>query len=79
MRAMLNLQPFKFTPKPNPITGAGSAMVALRCDHCRKPLAGRTHRYWRMCFCSQACVAGYQKRLGADTRTKIHCLEMAAH
>jgi hypothetical protein len=51
--------------------------MTLKCDHCRGNLGPRIHRYWQMRFCSQACVAAYQHRLGEDTRMKIKRLDFA--
>lgn len=45
--------------------------MTLRCDHCRRPLGLMVHRYWRMRFCSTACIAAYQRRLHDDTKQKI--------
>ena len=30
------------------------------------------HRYWRMRFCSAACMNAYQQRLSPDTQQKIY-------
>ena len=45
--------------------------MTLRCDHCRRPLGIMVQRYWRMRFCSAACVQAYQHRLNDDTKQKI--------
>lgn len=45
--------------------------MTLRCDHCRRTLGLMVHRYWRMRFCSTACIAAYQRRLHDDTKQKI--------
>jgi hypothetical protein len=50
----------------------------LRCDHCRREIRVRVHRYWRMCFCSSACMKGYQRRLTEETKVKIHRLYVDA-
>jgi hypothetical protein len=52
-----------------------TSSARLHCDHCRRELGARVHRYWRMRFCSPACVAAYQERLGDDTKAKIRRLE----
>jgi hypothetical protein len=44
---------------------------AARCDHCRAELGPGAQRYWRMQFCSPACVTAYQDRLGPETKLKI--------
>jgi hypothetical protein len=48
----------------------GQSPIA-RCDHCRADLGPSSHRYWRMQFCSPACIAAYQDRLGVETKLKI--------
>ncbi len=48
----------------------------LRCDHCRKELGHYVHRYWRMRFCSSACMTAYQQRLAETTKTKIRRLDL---
>ena len=48
----------------------GQSPIA-RCDHCRAEVGPGAHRYWRMQFCSAACMTAYQDRLGAETRLKI--------
>ena len=45
--------------------------MTSRCDHCRRPLGLMVHRYWRMRFCSAACLSAYQHRLHDATRQKI--------
>ena len=52
------------------VNGASSSSVC--CDHCRGKLRFRVHRYWRMRFCSAACLNAYQKRLSPDTQQKIY-------
>ena len=49
-----------------------------RCDHCRRILGGRIHRYWQMRFCSLACIDAYRSRLSDETRVKIRVLDHAA-
>ena len=48
----------------------------LRCDHCREEPGLGVHRYWHMRFCSAACMAAYQRRLGPETKAKISHLEV---
>jgi hypothetical protein len=48
----------------------------LRCDHCRGRLGFDTQLYWRMRFCSSACVADYQRRLAEETKEKIRRLDV---
>ena len=55
----------------------GPQISTLRCDHCRNKLGQFAHRYWRMRFCSAACVAAYQHRLGEETKVKIQRLRFA--
>jgi hypothetical protein len=45
--------------------------MTVRCDHCRRPLGLMVHRYWRMRFCSAACMQAYERRLHHDTKQKI--------
>ena len=47
---------------------------SLCCDHCRGKLRSCVHRYWRMRFCSAACVNDYRKRLATHTQQKIYKL-----
>ncbi len=47
----------------------------LRCDHCREELGLSVRRYWRMHFCSSACMTEYQRRLRPETKVKISQLE----
>jgi hypothetical protein len=54
------------------------SLPALRCDHCRNELGLDVHRYWRMRFCSLACMTAYQRRLAEITRTKIRNLDSSA-
>ena len=49
----------------------------LRCDHCRGRLGFDTQLYWRMRFCSSACMADYQLRLAEETKEKIRRLDVA--
>jgi hypothetical protein len=46
--------------------------TSLCCDNCRAKLKFCTHHYWRMRFCSTACMTAYQQRLSAQTRQKIY-------
>lgn len=50
----------------------------IRCDHCRRILGARIHRYWQMRFCSLACIDAYRRRLSNETRVKIRLLDHAA-
>ena len=43
----------------------------LRCDHCRGQLGIIVQPYWRMRFCSTACMSEYQQRLSNETQLKI--------
>ena len=43
----------------------------FRCDHCRRSLGLIVHRYWRMRFCSAACVERYKQRLQTETKANI--------
>jgi hypothetical protein len=45
---------------------------SLCCDHCRGKLRYSSHRYWRMRFCSAACVSAYQQRLSMQAQQKIY-------
>jgi hypothetical protein len=45
---------------------------SLGCDHCRGRLKSSVHRYWRMRFCSAACMNAYQQRLSTHTQQKIY-------
>ena len=45
--------------------------IMFRCDHCRRSLGLIVHRYWRMRFCSAACVERYKQRLQTETKAKI--------
>jgi hypothetical protein len=51
--------------------------MSLRCDHCRRPLGVVVRRYWRMRFCSAACVQAYQRRLQDQTKQKIATIRHA--
>ena len=46
-----------------------------QCDYCRTELGSFPHLYWRMQFCSLACMSAYQRRLSPHTREKIVVLE----
>ena len=52
------------------------SVSTLRCDHCRREIRVRVHRYWRMCFCSSACMTAYQQRLADETTMKIRRLDV---
>src|SRR5438067_1694748 len=43
----------------------------LPCDHCRGQVGVIVQRYWRMRFCSTACMNEYQQRLSTETQLKI--------
>jgi hypothetical protein len=49
-----------------------SSSTSLYCDHCRERLSFCVHRYWRMRFCSAACMNAYQQRLSTHTQKKIY-------
>jgi hypothetical protein len=49
----------------------------MRCDHCRRELGRHIHRYWRMRFCSSACVDDYRHQLDHETILKIRELDFA--
>jgi hypothetical protein len=49
----------------------------IRCDHCRRGLGSKIHRYWQMRFCSMACADAYSRRLSEETRAKIQQLDLA--
>jgi hypothetical protein len=53
----------------------GGSSSSLCCDHCRGELRSCEHRYWRMRFCSAACVNAYRKRLATHTQQKIYKLD----
>jgi hypothetical protein len=48
-----------------------SSSTSLYCDHCRGKVSFCVHRYWRMRFCSAACMNAYQQRLSTQTQQKI--------
>jgi hypothetical protein len=50
----------------------GDSSNSLCCDHCRGKLRFCVHRYWRMRFCSAACMNAYQQRLSPRTQQKIY-------
>ncbi len=52
------------------VTGGSSSL--LGCDHCRGQLKSYVHHYWRMRFCSAACMNAYQQRLSTQTQRKIY-------
>ena len=45
--------------------------ASSQCDYCRNELGRHPHLYWRMRFCSLACMSAYQQRLSPQTRQKI--------
>jgi hypothetical protein len=49
---------------------SGDASSSLCCDHCSGKLRFPAYRYWRMRFCSVACMNTYQQRLSPDTQQK---------
>jgi hypothetical protein len=49
----------------------GDSSSSLYCDHCRGKVRFPVHRYWRMRFCSAACINAYRRRLSPDTQRKI--------
>jgi hypothetical protein len=51
------------------------APSSLCCDYCRGKLSFNLHRYWRMRFCSAACMNAYRQRLYPHTRQKIYELD----
>jgi hypothetical protein len=55
-----------------------ASVSTLHCDHCRWEIRVRVHRYWRMCFCSAACMTAYQQRLAEETKMKIRRLDAEA-
>jgi len=64
--------PLKLHAQSNSL-GPGSS---LRCDHCRTQLGLSVRYYCHMQFCSQACMAAYKGRLGAETKVKISRLDV---
>jgi len=56
---------------PGPSRHRLGLALTLRCDHCRGELGLGVHRYWRMQFCSAACMTAYQQRLAPETKVKI--------
>ncbi len=50
----------------------GGSSRLLSCDHCRGKLKSSVHHYWRMRFCSAACMSAYQQRLSTQTQRKIY-------
>lgn len=50
----------------------GGSLGSLCCDHYRGKLRFSVHRYWRMRFCSAACMNAYQQRLSTQTLQKIY-------
>ncbi len=49
--------------------------MILGCDHCRGELGRNAECYWRMRFCSTACMSEYQHRLSTETQLKILTLD----
>jgi hypothetical protein len=68
---MMGAQAFNFRSK---ILGRAAR---LSCDHCRGQLGITVQRYWRMRFCSPACMSEYQQRLSTETQLKILILVTA--
>ena len=50
-------------------------LAPSQCDYCRNERGPSPHLYWRMRFCSLACMSAYQQRLFPQTREKILMLE----
>src|SRR5437764_6945598 len=50
-------------------------VTLAQCDYYRNELGSFPHLYWRMRFCSLACMSAYQQRLSPQTRQKIVILE----
>jgi hypothetical protein len=48
------------------------SLDSLCCDQCRGKLRFSVHRYWRMTFCSAACLKAYRQRLSTHTQQKIY-------
>jgi hypothetical protein len=67
----LDFLTFRSFPRDNRRTSP-----SLCCDHCRGRLGFRVHRYWRMRFCSSACMHAYQQRLSPQTQQKILQLDV---
>src|SRR5215469_4380897 len=67
MTAIVRLRSFFGAEKVN-----GDSSSSLCCDHCRGKLRLPVHRYWRMRFCSAACMNAYQQRLSTHTQQKIY-------
>jgi hypothetical protein len=68
--SLLDFSALKSFVRRKPTTVAQS-----QCDYCRKELGSFPHLYWRMRFCSLACMSAYQRRLSPQTREKIVMLE----
>jgi hypothetical protein len=68
--SLLDLPALKSFVRRKPVTVAQS-----QCDCCRNELGSFPHLYWRMRFCSLACMSAYQHRLSPRTREKIVMLE----
>ncbi len=56
---------------------SGRNSVSLRCDHCRGKLRFGGPCYWRMRFCSTACMSAYQQRLAPETQEKVVALDIS--
>lgn len=54
-----------------------ATVMKVCCDFCRGKLGLMVHRYWRMRFCSSACVHGYEQRVD-ETKAKIRRLSYRA-
>jgi hypothetical protein len=72
LAAKLDLQ----VASPAPRRHRLGLVSTLRCDHCRRELDFGVHRYWRMQFCSSACMTAYQQRLAPETKVKICRLDV---
>jgi hypothetical protein len=68
--SLLDFSALKSFVRRKPVTLAPS-----QCDYCRNKLGPSPHLYWRMRFCSWACMSAYQRRLSSQTREKIVMLE----
>jgi hypothetical protein len=68
--SLLDFPALKPFIRRKPVTVAPS-----QCDYCRNELGSFPHLYWRMRFCSLACMSAYQRRLAPQTREKIVMLE----
>ena len=57
------------------VCGKPVTVAPPQCDYCRNELGSFPHLYWRMRFCSLACMSAYQRRLSPHTKEKILVLE----